>query len=101
MFFQPTSRGPWLRLTAVTPTSPPAFELRVALRAADGQVHVRTRLCWAEIPSSATVLDVLLRRTAEAKRQGLTLVVEQAPAELCPLMLMTGLGDLLVRELAG
>ena len=85
----------------MTPTSPPAFELRVALRAADGQVHARTRLCWAEMPSSATVLNVLLRRTAEAKRQGQTLVVEQAPAELCPLMLMTGLGGLLTREVGG
>lgn len=85
----------------MSPTPTPAFELRVALRGADGQVRVRSRLCWADTPSSATVLSVLLRRTAEAKHRDLTLVVEQAPAELCPLLLLTGLADVLVRELGG
>jgi len=75
----------------VRPAPAPAFELRVALRAEDGRVHARTRLCWARTPSSATVLDVLARRAVGARRRGLTLVVEQAPAQLRGLLSIAGL----------
>jgi hypothetical protein len=74
----------------VRPSPAPAYELRVALRAEDGQVHARTRLCWADMPSAAAVLEVLARRAACARRSGLRLAVEQAPAELGPLLALTG-----------
>jgi hypothetical protein len=84
----------------VTPARAPAFEVRVALRATDGQVRARTRLCWAQTPSAVAVLDVLLRRVMQARRGGLALVVEGAPAELASLLALTGVsapdGPLLV-----
>jgi hypothetical protein len=75
----------------VRPTCVAGFELRVAQRACDGQVRVRTRIRWADTPSSAAVLEALLRRAVDARRHGLTLVVEDAPAELAPLMALVGL----------
>lgn len=83
----------------MAPTSIPAFELRVALRAADGQVCARTRLCWADTPSSAAVLEVLLRRAAQARRLALTLVLEQAPAGVATLIALAGLDEMLVNEI--
>jgi hypothetical protein len=93
MFFRPTIRRPALRLTTVTPTRAPAFELRIALRAPCGQVLTRTRLCWADTPSSAAVLEALLRRVSEARRRGLTLVVEEGPAELGSLLELAGVTE--------
>lgn len=83
------------------PTAVPAFELRVALRDPDGQVCARTRLCWADSPSSASVLTVLLGQIVEARERSLTLVVEQAPAGLGALLAAAGLDDLLVDQLGG
>lgn len=69
--------------------------MRIALRGADGQVRVRTRLCWADTPSVAAVLEALLRRAAQARRGGLELLVEQAPADLVPLLGLAGLDEVL------
>lgn len=85
----------------MTPTRSPAFELRVAALAGDGRVCARTHLCWARAPSSAALLDTLLRRALQARRRGLTLVVEEAPDALGPLLALAGIGEVLVGDHEG
>lgn len=68
----------------------------MALRAPDGSVRARTRLCWARQPRAAEVFEVLAARVRDARRQGLRVYVEAAPADVLAAIGYAGLGDCLV-----
>lgn len=73
----------------------PACEIRVALRAPDGVVCGRSRLCWARWPAASEVVCVLAGRARDARLRGLRLEVESAPDELYVLLALAGLGRIL------
>jgi hypothetical protein len=90
-----TSSGRPRRLTPVGP----ACEIRVTLRASDGQVHARTRLCWTSMPCAAEVLAELTERARNARRKGLRMAIDAAPCEVLGMIRLAGLDSTLgVRE---
>ncbi len=70
----------------------------MALRAPDGSVRVRTRLCWAHQPRAAEVFEVLAARVRDARRRGLRVYVEAAPADVLAMIGYVGLGHCMVIE---
>ena len=72
-------------------TGPPALAVRVSLRHPGGEIVERERLCWSVQPSAQDVLRVVAGRALTARRRGLRLAVDDAPAELSTLMAALGL----------
>lgn len=93
----PTSSAPRLRLTGMSP----ACEVRLALRAPDGLVHARTRLCWAHVPQASEVVAVLAGWACEARRRGLRPEIEAAPGEVLAVLALAGLERALLPMPAG